>query len=136
MKGFVFRLGCKELRSPHDEINYLLQISISLSPSLPIFLPPLSLPPPPPPLSIPPLSLSPPSDTQSVVVSYNEDVEVGRCVSKMLQLQCTWAWEVSAVTSTYTSSNLSINKMFARWLRESSWSQLNGNHSHFHIHQQ
>ena len=31
---------------------------------------------------------------QSVVVSYNEDVEVGRCVSKMLKLQCTWAWEV------------------------------------------
>ena len=32
---------------------------------------------------------------QSVVVSYNEDVEVGRCVSKMLKLQCTWSWEVS-----------------------------------------
>lgn len=30
----------------------------------------------------------------SVVVSYNEDVEVGRCLSKMLHLQCTWSWEV------------------------------------------
>ena len=29
-----------------------------------------------------------------MVVSWNEDVEIGRCVSKMLQLQCTWAWEV------------------------------------------
>ena len=31
---------------------------------------------------------------KTVVVSYNEDVEVGRCVSKMLKLQCTWSWEV------------------------------------------
>ena len=31
---------------------------------------------------------------QTVVVSWNEDVEIGRCVSKMLNLQCTWAWEV------------------------------------------
>ncbi len=30
----------------------------------------------------------------TVVVSYNEDVEVGRCVSRMLKLQCTWSWEV------------------------------------------
>ena len=30
-------------------------------------------------------------------MSYNEDVEVGRCVSKMLKLQCTWSWEVSKV---------------------------------------
>lgn len=35
---------------------------------------------------------------QEVVVSYNEDVEVGRCVSKMVNLQCTWAWEVSTGT--------------------------------------
>ena len=32
---------------------------------------------------------------QTVVVSWNEDVEIGRCVSKMLKLQCTWSWEVS-----------------------------------------
>ena len=31
-----------------------------------------------------------------MVVSYNEDVEVGRCVSKMLNIQCTWSWEVRA----------------------------------------
>ena len=31
----------------------------------------------------------------SVVVSYNEDVEVGRCVSKKVGIQCTWSWEVS-----------------------------------------
>ena len=31
----------------------------------------------------------------NVVVSYNEDVEVGRCVHRVLNVQCTWAWEVS-----------------------------------------
>ena len=30
-----------------------------------------------------------------VVVSYNEDVEVGRCTYSTLKVQCTWAWEVS-----------------------------------------
>ena len=40
------------------------------------------------------LSLLSPVSVQTVVVSWNEDVEIGRCVSKMLQLQCTWAWEV------------------------------------------
>jgi len=34
---------------------------------------------------------------QAVVVSYNEDVEVGRCVSRMVDLQCTWAWQVRLV---------------------------------------
>lgn len=34
---------------------------------------------------------------KSVVVSYNEDVEVGRCVSEKLQLQCTWSWETSVL---------------------------------------
>ncbi len=43
----------------------------------------------------PSTSLSlPPCLLQTVVVSYNEDVEVGRCVSKMLNIQCTWSWEV------------------------------------------
>lgn len=28
------------------------------------------------------------------VVSYNEDVEVGRCVSRQLGVQCTWAYDV------------------------------------------
>ena len=37
---------------------------------------------------------------QTVVVSWNEDVEIGRCVSKMLQLQCTWAWQVRPDSST------------------------------------
>ena len=40
------------------------------------------------------LTLLVPIPLQSVVVSWNEDVEIGRCVSKMLRLQCTWAWEV------------------------------------------
>lgn len=31
---------------------------------------------------------------ENEVVSYNEDVEVGRCVSRRLQVQCTWAYEV------------------------------------------
>ena len=39
--------------------------------------------------------------TQTVIVSYNEDVEVGRCVSRMLELQCTWAWEVSEYMCLY-----------------------------------
>lgn len=28
------------------------------------------------------------------VVSYNEDVEVGRCISRQLGIQCTWAYDV------------------------------------------
>lgn len=31
----------------------------------------------------------------NVVVSYNEDLEVGRCISRKLDIQCTWAYEVS-----------------------------------------
>ena len=31
---------------------------------------------------------------ENVVVSYNEDLEVGRCVSRRLHVQCTWAYEV------------------------------------------
>ncbi len=31
---------------------------------------------------------------ENVVVSYNEDLEVGRCVSRKLGIQCTWAYEV------------------------------------------
>lgn len=31
---------------------------------------------------------------QNVVVSYNEDVEVGRCVSRTLGVQCTWSYQV------------------------------------------
>ena len=38
-----------------------------------------------------------PPPNQSVVVSYNEDVEVGRCVSKKLDLQCTWSWEATTL---------------------------------------
>ena len=38
---------------------------------------------------------------ENVVVSYNEDVEVGRCISRKLGIQCTWAYEVS-VDSLYT----------------------------------
>ena len=37
---------------------------------------------------------------ENVVVSYNEDLEVGRCVSRRLGIQCTWAYEVG------TQSNL------------------------------
>ena len=33
---------------------------------------------------------------ENVVVSYNEDLEVGRCVSRRLQVQCTWSYEVSS----------------------------------------
>ena len=29
-----------------------------------------------------------------VVVSYNEDLEVGRCISRRLDVQCTWSYEV------------------------------------------
>lgn len=29
-----------------------------------------------------------------VVVSYNEDLEVGRCISRRLNVQCTWSYEV------------------------------------------
>lgn len=32
---------------------------------------------------------------QNVVVSYNEDVEVGRCVSRRVGVQCTWSYQVS-----------------------------------------
>ena len=31
---------------------------------------------------------------QNVVVSYNEDVEVGRCVSRRAGVQCTWSYQV------------------------------------------
>lgn len=31
---------------------------------------------------------------QNVVVSWNEDVEVGRCISRKLGVQCTWNYEV------------------------------------------
>ena len=31
---------------------------------------------------------------ENVVVSYNEDLEVGRCISRRLGIQCTWAYEV------------------------------------------
>lgn len=30
----------------------------------------------------------------NVVVSYNEDLEVGRCISRRLNVQCTWSYEV------------------------------------------
>ena len=30
----------------------------------------------------------------NVVVSYNEDVELGRCVSRKLDIQCTWSYQV------------------------------------------
>ena len=30
----------------------------------------------------------------NVVVSYNEDLEVGRCISRKLDVQCTWSYEV------------------------------------------
>jgi len=30
----------------------------------------------------------------NVVVSYNEDLEVGRCISRKLNVQCTWSYEV------------------------------------------
>ena len=32
----------------------------------------------------------------NVVVSYNEDLEVGRCISRRLNVQCTWSYEVRA----------------------------------------
>lgn len=28
------------------------------------------------------------------VISYNEDVEIGRCISRQLNIQCTWAYDV------------------------------------------
>ena len=31
---------------------------------------------------------------ENVVVSWNEDLEVGRCVSRKLDVQCTWSYEV------------------------------------------
>ena len=31
---------------------------------------------------------------QNVVVSYNEDVEVGRCISRRLGVQCSWSYQV------------------------------------------
>jgi len=31
---------------------------------------------------------------ENVVVSYNEDVEVGRCISRRLNTQCTWSYQV------------------------------------------
>ena len=37
---------------------------------------------------------------KNVVVSYNEDVEVGRCISHKIHVQCTWAYQV----------------MFSKWL--------------------
>ena len=33
-----------------------------------------------------------------VVVSYNEDLEVGRCISRKLDVQCTWSYEVRLYT--------------------------------------
>ena len=33
------------------------------------------------------------------VVSYNEDVEIGRCISRQLNIQCTWAYDVRIVLS-------------------------------------
>ena len=31
---------------------------------------------------------------QNVVVSWNEDLELGRCISRRIGVQCTWAYEV------------------------------------------
>ena len=33
-----------------------------------------------------------------VVVSYNEDLEVGRCISRRLDVQCTWSYEVRLIS--------------------------------------
>ena len=38
---------------------------------------------------------------ENVVVSYNEDLEVGRCISRRLGIQCTWAYEVSIIVEYY-----------------------------------
>ena len=40
---------------------------------------------------------------KNVVVSYNEDVEVGRCISHKLQVQCTWAYQVYIIYSSSLS---------------------------------
>ena len=34
---------------------------------------------------------------KNVVVSYNEDVEVGRCMIRKAKIQCTWSFEVSII---------------------------------------
>ena len=44
----------------------------------------------------------------NVVVSYNEDVEVGRCVHRVLNVQCTWAWEVSQLVPSPFFRNLGV----------------------------
>ena len=36
---------------------------------------------------------------KEVVVSWNEDVEVGRCVSRKLDIQCSWSYEVYDMSS-------------------------------------
>ena len=38
---------------------------------------------------------------ENVVVSYNEDVEVGRCISRKLNTQCTWAYQVCLSVSIF-----------------------------------
>ena len=40
------------------------------------------------------------------VVSYNEDVEIGRCISRQLNIQCTWAYDVRNVPSYVKLYNL------------------------------
>ena len=30
-------------------------------------------------------------------MSYNEDVEVGRCISRILGVQCTWSYQVREI---------------------------------------
>ena len=47
-----------------------------------------------------------------VVVSYNEDVEVGRCVHRMLNVQCTWAWEVSVYARSQPSLRMLTCNVF------------------------
>ena len=38
---------------------------------------------------------------ENVVVSWNEDLEVGRCISRKLNVQCTWAYEVKKTFYSY-----------------------------------
>ena len=41
----------------------------------------------------------------NVVVSYNEDLEVGRCISRRLNVQCTWSYEVRTATYLLTQKS-------------------------------
>ncbi|XP_065883291.1 chondroitin sulfate synthase 1-like isoform X3 [Dysidea avara] len=50
----------------------------------------------------------------NVVVSYNEDLEVGRCISRRLDVQCTWSYEVWKTSFPGCSTWTTLRESFSR----------------------